>query len=65
MKDHDVACSVTPRRIGQVGQDLGLRDEELIPYGRFKAKVSLTALERLSDRPKGRYVLVTGINPTP
>ncbi|MGH7251571.1 MAG: formate--tetrahydrofolate ligase, partial [Nitrospiraceae bacterium] len=31
----------------------------------MKAKVSLAALERLSGRPKGRYVLVTGINPTP
>ncbi|MGH7207774.1 MAG: formate--tetrahydrofolate ligase [Nitrospiraceae bacterium] len=65
MSDLDVAHSMTPRPIRQVGQELGLRDEELIPYGRWKAKVSLAALERLSDRPKGRYVLVTGINPTP
>ncbi|MGH7423860.1 MAG: formate--tetrahydrofolate ligase, partial [Candidatus Methylomirabilales bacterium] len=65
MSDLDVARSMTPRPIRQVGQELGLRDEELIPYGRLKAKVSLAALERLSGRPKGRYVLVTGINPTP
>jgi len=34
-------------------------------YGRWKAKVSLSALQRLADRPLGRYVLVTAINPTP
>ena len=56
---------MTPLPISQVGQELGLRAEELIPYGQLKAKVSLAALERLADRPRGRYVLVTAINPTP
>lgn len=60
-----MARSVMPRPISQVGQELGLRDEDLILFGRWKAKVSLAALERLSGRPMGRYVLVTGINPTP
>jgi formate--tetrahydrofolate ligase len=36
----------------------------MIPYGRFKAKVSLVALDRLADRPPGRYILVTAITPT-
>jgi formate--tetrahydrofolate ligase len=49
----------------QVGEDLGLRADELVPYGRFKAKVTLSALDRLADRPVGRYVLVTAVNPTP
>ena len=44
---------------------LGLRPEDLIRYGPWKAKVALAALERLADRPLGRYVLVTAINPTP
>ena len=65
MNDRDVLRSVTLRPIEQIGQELGLRNEELIPYGRWKAKVSLAALDRLSGRPTGRYVLVTGINPTP
>ena len=56
---------MTPLPISQVGQELGLRAEELIPYGQLKAKVSVAALERLADRPRGRYVLVTAINPTP
>lgn len=65
MSDRNVAWSVTPRSIMQVGEEIGLRSDELIPYGRFKAKVALAALRRLSDRPRGHYVLVTAINPTP
>jgi len=56
---------VTPRPIREIGKQLGLREEELIPYGHFKAKVSLDVLSRLADRPSGKYVLVTAVNPTP
>jgi formate--tetrahydrofolate ligase len=56
---------VTPRPIQEIGEQLGLREDELIPYGRFKAKISLGALARLASRPPGRYVLVTAVNPTP
>lgn len=65
MNDLEIARSVTPRPILEVGDALGLRSEELIPYGRFKAKVSLAVLQRLAHRPRGRYVLVTAMNPTP
>lgn len=51
--------------IQDIAQRLGLSPEELLPYGRTKGKVSLTALDRLQSRPLGRYVLVTAINPTP
>src|SRR5262249_6582212 len=44
---------------------LGILPDELEPYGRFKGKIALHALDRLKDRPSGRYVCVTGINPTP
>jgi len=65
VNDLELARSVRPRPILQVGEDLGLRADELVPYGRFKAKVALSALSRLVvDRPVGRYVLVTAINPT-
>ena len=56
---------MTPRPIHEIGEQLGLRADELIPYGRYKAKVALEALARLSDRPRGRYVVVTAVNPTP
>lgn len=65
MNDLELAHSVTPRPILDIGRELGIDPDELIPYGRHKAKVSLGLLDRLKDRPMGRYVLVTAINPTP
>ncbi|MEW6543137.1 MAG: formate--tetrahydrofolate ligase [Nitrospirota bacterium] len=65
MSDLAIVRSVKPRAIQQVAQDIGLREDEIIPYGRWKAKVSLSVLGRLAGRPLGRYVLVTAINPTP
>ena len=64
--DLAIARSVTPRPIFEVARELGLRDEEIEPYGRSKAKVSLAAITRLeAERPRGKYVLVTAITPTP
>lgn len=65
MTDHQIARSVRPRPIAEIAGQLGLRPDELIPYGEGKAKVSLRALERLKSQKFGRYVLVTAINPTP
>lgn len=56
---------MTPRPIQEIGEQLGLHADELIPHGRHKAKLSPDILARLSGRPAGRYVLVTAINPTP
>jgi formate--tetrahydrofolate ligase len=64
--DLEIARSVTPRPIVDVARDLGLRDEEIEPYGRTKAKVTLQAIQRLeAERPRGKYVVVTAITPTP
>ncbi len=64
--DLDIARSVTPRPIVDVARDLGLQDEEIEPYGRVKAKVTLAAIRRLeAERPRGKYVVVTAITPTP
>jgi formate--tetrahydrofolate ligase len=64
--DLEIARSVTPRPIVDVARDLGLRDEEIEPYGRTKAKVTLAAIQRLeAERPRGKYVVVTAITPTP
>lgn len=65
MTDIELARSVPLRPIAALGEALGLRSDEVIPYGRGKGKVALSALERLADRPRGRYILVTAINPTP
>src|SRR5882724_3767980 len=47
------------------GERLGIPEESLEPYGRFKAKVALDYIRQLDDRPDGKLVLVTAISPTP
>ena len=55
-----------PRSIQAVATELGLSDEEIELYGRGKAKIELSAIERpAATRGKGRLILVTAINPTP
>ncbi len=64
--DLEIARSVTPRPIGDIARDLGIGDDELELYGPTKAKVRLEAISRLeSANPRGRYILVTAISPTP
>ena len=61
--DIEIAQAAKLRPIADVAAELGLSEDEIELYGRYKAKIRLSALER---RPaKGRLVLVTGINPTP
>ncbi len=54
-----------PRLIADVARDLGLGEAEWMPYGRYKAKVLLGALEARRARPDGKLVLVSSITPTP
>ena len=54
-----------PRPIADVARDLGLGEAEWMPYGRYKAKVLLGALEARRARPDGKLVLVSSITPTP
>ncbi len=51
--------------ISQIAEELGILPEELELYGNYKAKVKLEILERLKDRPDGKYIDVTAITPTP
>ena len=54
------------RPILQVAADrLGIAEQHLEPYGRYKAKISLGYLDSIKDRPDGKLVLVTAISPTP
>jgi formate--tetrahydrofolate ligase len=64
--DLEIARAVKPRPIVDVARDLGIADDELELYGPTKAKVTMEAIRRLeAERPRGRYVLVTAITPTP
>ncbi|MEX0850121.1 MAG: formate--tetrahydrofolate ligase, partial [Gaiellaceae bacterium] len=61
----EIAQGATLRPILDVAADAGLEPEEFEPYGRYKAKVDLSVLERLADRPDGKLINVTAITPTP
>ncbi len=63
--DIDIAQAAEPLPVLQIADEVGLLAEELVPYGRDKAKVRLSVRDRLRDKPNGKYVLVTAITPTP
>ena len=61
----EIAQAATLRPIADVAAGAGIEPDELELYGRYKAKVDLSILDRLSDRPDGKIVNVTAITPTP
>lgn len=61
--DIEIAQAARPRPIAEVAAELGLSADEILPYGKYKAKITPEAIR--ARRPTGRLVLVTGINPTP
>ena len=63
--DLEIAQAATVRPIVEIAEKLGLTVDDLDLYGRSKAKVHLSVLEKFKDRPLGKYVDVTAITPTP
>uniref|UniRef100_A0A4W5R9B1 C-1-tetrahydrofolate synthase, cytoplasmic n=1 Tax=Hucho hucho TaxID=62062 RepID=A0A4W5R9B1_9TELE len=63
--DTAIAHSFTPKTIGRLAREVGLFSEEVEQYGTTRAKVRLEALNRLKTQPDGKYLVVTGITPTP
>ena len=63
--DLEIAQAATPQPITEIATSIGIDAAELITYGSTKAKVDLDILKRIGDRPRGRYVDVTAITPTP
>ncbi|KCV68957.1 formate-tetrahydrofolate ligase [Fonticula alba] len=63
----DIAISraQTPKHMRVVCEELGIHESEFDLYGKYKAKVSLSILDRLANRENGNYVVVAGITPTP
>jgi formyltetrahydrofolate synthetase len=64
MNSLEIAQQATLVPIDQIAEQVGLQPDEVEPYGRYKAKVSLSALDRLSDRPDGKLICVAGMTPT-
>jgi formate--tetrahydrofolate ligase len=63
--DLEIAQAAKLRPIADVAAELGLLEDEVELFGRYKAKVDISALKRLRDKKLGKYVVVTAITPTP
>ena len=65
LSDVEIAQKVKMKKIATVAKKLGLAAGDLELYGNYKAKISSDVWERVKDKPDGKLVLVTAINPTP
>ncbi len=65
LSDIDIANSVTMEPISTVASRLGIDDDVLCHYGKYKAKIDARQLVSLKDKPDGKLILVTAISPTP
>uniref|UniRef100_UPI004038B651 monofunctional C1-tetrahydrofolate synthase, mitochondrial isoform X2 n=1 Tax=Callospermophilus lateralis TaxID=76772 RepID=UPI004038B651 len=63
--DIEISRAQTPKAVDVLAKEIGLLADEIEIYGKSKAKVRLSLLERLRDQADGKYVLVAGITPTP
>ncbi len=65
LTDIEIAQNAKLKKIKDIAADLGITEDELEPYGHYKAKITEECIQRLSDKPDGKLILVTAINPTP
>lgn len=62
--DVEIAQEGVMRPIIQIAADLGLSEDDIEQYGKYKAKISLAVWDKIKQRPDGKLVLVSAINPT-
>ena len=62
--DIEIAQSAKLKPITEIASDLGLSEDDIEPYGKYKAKISLDVMKRLKDRPDGKLIIVTAVTPT-
>ncbi|MBR1663438.1 MAG: formate--tetrahydrofolate ligase [Ruminococcus sp.] len=65
LSDIEIAKQAKMKRIGEIASKLGISEEDYEPYGHYKAKLSESLYVKTKDKPDGRLILVTAINPTP
>ena len=65
MEDIEIARNTKLEKISKIAENIGINEEELEQYGKYKAKISPSAYERLKNKKNGKLILVTAINPTP
>ena len=65
LSDIEIANQVKLKPITEIAENLGLKDDEIEFYGKYKAKINENAFKRISRKDDGKLILVTAINPTP
>ena len=65
MSDIEIARNAKLKDIREVAKDMGLNEEEIESYGKYKAKITENAFKKLDSKENGKLILVTAINPTP
>lgn len=65
LTDIEIAQSAKMKKVKDIAAELGITEDELEPYGHYKAKITEECIQRLSDKTDGKLILVTAINPTP
>jgi len=65
LTDIQIAQNAKPEHIGKIAQKIGLSEDHIDYYGKYKAKINLSVLDEMKDKPDGKLILVTAINPTP
>jgi len=65
MKDIEIARSAKLEKIENIAEVLEIDENNIEPYGKYKAKISIDELDKLKDKEDGKLILVTAINPTP
>ena len=65
MTDIEISKNANLKNINEIAYDLGIKEDELDVYGKYKAKINNNIFERLKDKQNGKLILVTSINPTP
>ena len=65
LSDVEIAQSAQVEKITAVAEKLGLTEDDLEFYGKYKAKISPDVWQRVKDNPDGKLILVTAITPTP
>lgn len=65
LTDIEIAQNAKMLKISEIAKNLGISEEDIEPYGHYKAKLSENLFKKTADRPDGKLILVTAINPTP
>ena len=65
LSDIEIAQQAKMKKIGEIAASLGISEDDIEPYGHYKAKLSEELFAKTADKPDGKLILVTAINPTP